>query len=247
MDRLAKRQMKAGFTLIELLVAIAVSVILLSILAFVFRLATGATRDANSRVALTERMRSLNIRLRQEIGAMLAVQRLDGAGKPYTDKRTYEITPSTSGAANAMLRFTSATVQDGKNVSQDVRYEFVPDPGGDVEKNALVRWRDKTGNFDNVTRQVNPNYKMGDDKWELPASGPYFEADVIVKNVRFVAFKAWDIPPGFPGNPNPPDLAGLNPRELPASIELDIEFGPETGNPDMLERAKLSFPIYRGL
>ncbi len=44
---------RGGFTLIELLVAIAVSVVLLSILAFVFRISTSATRDASSRVALT--------------------------------------------------------------------------------------------------------------------------------------------------------------------------------------------------
>lgn len=245
-----------AFTLIELLVAIAVSVVLLSIMAFVFRISTAATRDANARIALTERLRSLNIRMRQEIGAMLPSQRLDpGSGlppKPFADRRTFEVcdsanTPSVKGP---VLKFASSTVEGGRPVSVDVKYEFIPDPSGDVTKNVLVRWRDKTGPFDNKTHQLNDDYRLGDDQWELPdAPALFYESDVMVKNVRFAEFDVLngDVPDGMPGNPNTPSTTELNPRELPSMVKLTIEFGPENGNVNMVERAELCFPIYRGL
>jgi hypothetical protein len=64
--------------------------------------------------------------------------------------------------------------------------------------------------------------------------------------VEFSAVE-FDIPPGMPGNPNAPSPTDLSPRELPAGIKLIIEFGPETGNTEMTERATIRFPIYRGL
>ncbi|MCY3017615.1 MAG: type II secretion system protein [Planctomycetota bacterium] len=236
-----------AFTLIELLVAISVSVVLLSIMAFVFRISTAATRDANARVALTERLRSLNIRMRQELGGMLPIQRLDpGSGippKPYTDKRTFELSDD-----KRILKFASATVEGGRPVSVDVKYEYLPDPSGDVTKNVLIRWRDKTGPFNNKTHQVNDNYLLGDDQWEVPdAPDRYYESDVMVKNVRLAEFEVVDVPDGMPGNPNPPSPTELSPRELPSMVKLTIEFGPESGNINMVERAILCFPIYRGL
>src|SRR5207249_3740533 len=78
-----------GFTLVELLVSVTVSVVLLAILAMVFQLSTRATRNANTRIALTERMRAMNIRLRQEIGNMLDKAREDDT----KEKKTYIISP----------------------------------------------------------------------------------------------------------------------------------------------------------
>src|ERR1043165_9353758 len=91
-----------GFTLIELLVAITVSVILLSILAMVFKLATQATRDANQRIVLTERLRALNIRMRQEIGNML------DAPRSKAGDRTFDLD-----AAGEYIAFATSTDEDG--------------------------------------------------------------------------------------------------------------------------------------
>lgn len=239
----------SGFTLIELLVAIAISVILLAILAFVFRLSTAATRDANNRVAITERLRSLNIRLRQEFGAMLPQLRIGPGGKVFPDKRTFEIDPS-----GQWITFTSATVENGRAVTTDVKYEFIPQPG-DKMKNVLVRWRDKTGPYmqNPVTREwsANPDFLLGDNddgkSWLKPTSGDkFFQADVMVTNVRLVKFEAMDVPPGMPGSKQAVNPTQLNPRELPSAIQLTIEFGPENVE-DVIERAILVFPVYRGL
>jgi prepilin-type N-terminal cleavage/methylation domain-containing protein len=231
-----------AFTLIELLVAIGVSVVLLSILAFVFKISTAATRDANARVALTERMRSLNIRLRQEIGSMLPVQRLDGGGIPYPDRRTFEISPT----GDALIMSTT-TVEDGRSVSVDVKYEFLPDPGGDAAKNVLVRSRDNTGPYDRKDNKIaNPLYLLGDNgstSWLA-----WDQGDVMVTNVRFCKFEAVDVPAGMPGGPAvSPSQTTLSPRELPSAVRLRIEFGADTGNQDMIERAVIEFPVYRGL
>jgi prepilin-type N-terminal cleavage/methylation domain-containing protein len=252
-----QRRPARGFTLIELMVAIGISVLLLSILAFVFKISTQATRAATSQVSLTERMRILNIRMRQEIGAMLPVQRLDpGTSKPHDDKRTFEVTDNAGGATDRgpVLKFASATVEEGLPVSVDVKYEFIQDPGGDVTKNVLIRWRDMTGpyqtNVGTGAKEINPNYKLGDDKWMVPTDGStYSRADVLVSNVRNLYFtaKAMDIPPGMPGNSATASPTDLNPRMLPAGIQMFIEYGPETGNLDMVDRAMLYFPVYRGL
>lgn len=243
-----------AFTLIELLVAISVSVVLLSILAFVFKITTSATRDASSRVALTERHRTLNIRLRQEIGAMLPVQRLDGADKPYSDKRTFAIDPNFK-----WITFSTSTQENGRPVSVDVRYELVDDPSAPPgTTQALVRRVDRTGPYKQdpttLVWSPNPKYKLGDDdpskSWE-----PLTREHVMVTNVTTLRFEAedYDIPPGMEGAAGYPvkKVLGadtmLNPRELPAAIKLTIEFSAEVGNPDMTQDSVMVFPIYRGL
>jgi prepilin-type N-terminal cleavage/methylation domain-containing protein len=247
-----RNESSRGFTLIELLVAISVSVVLLSILAFVFKISTSATRDASSRVALTERLRTLNIRLRQEIGSMLPIHRLDAGGKAYPDKRTFAIDP-----AGKWITFSTATQEAGRPVSVDVRYEFVTDPSISPYP-VLVRRRDKTGPFkQNPVTQVwtpNTNYIMGDDdpgnSWETVG-----RADIMVSNVLTCRFEAgdYDIPPGMEGAVGGAPKAALgaatmlSPRELPAAIKLTIEFRAEVGNPDMTQDAVMVFPVYRGL
>jgi len=251
--RHSKSRSAAAFTIIELLVAICVSVVLLVIVAFVFKISAAATRDANSRVGMTERLRLVNIRLRQEVGAMLPVQRLDSGFKPpqpYTDKRTFEVA-----ADGTWIVFATSTVQDGLPVSVDVKYEFIEDPGGDPHQNVLVRWRDGTGPYDNTTHQANPNYMLGDSSFEKPTTGaPFFHSDVLMLNVRSVKFdvSSMDVPNGmcFNNGQAPTTVANptdLYPRQLPAGIEMDIEYGPETGDLDRTERQKLFFTVYRGL
>jgi len=238
-----QRRRNAGFTLIELLVAIGISVVLLSILAFVFRIATASTRDANSRVAITERMRSLNIRIRQEIGGMLPILRLDGAGKPFLDKRTFDLAPDFWS-----LTFSTATTENGRPVSVDVRYRFIENIA-DRDKSVLIREVDKTGPYEidiatGLKTKLNALYKLGDDQFE----GPWGQREVMVANVRKVKFTVLDVPAGMPGGPPAASSAtDLSPRELPSGVRLEIEFGPEVGNPDMLENAALVFPVYRGL
>lgn len=166
------RRRTRGFTLIELIVAIGVSVVLLAILTFVFQVSTSASRDANSRVSLTERLRSLNLRLRQEVSGMVHKIR-SSEGSPATGSVSnvetcklyyrFGYTPTTpppepgtppdpvtgvvSRGAN-VIAFATSTVQDGKPVTVDVCYCF--QPGGTTadpisEQGRLIRLRDRTG------------------------------------------------------------------------------------------------------
>ena len=215
-----------GFTLLELLVAITISVILLTVLAFVLRISVSTMRDANSRTSMTERLRNMNIRLRSEIGGMLPVQRPNVA--------MYQIGNSNS-VTNNVLTFASTTSSGGRNISIDVRYEFIPD-ATHPENGRLVRYRDATGPFDLIDpNKVNPLFALGDDQF-----APETQADVVITNVRAVKFEAVDAPP--PLN----STVDLHPRVLPQAIKLTITYGPDLGDPQAIENGVFYFPIYRG-
>ncbi len=253
MNRTA-RMLKRGFTLIELLVAITISVVLLSILAQVFRLATQATRDANTRISLVERLRALNIRMRQEFGNML--------DKPRTavNGATYEI-----GGANDYFIFSTATDEDGRPVNVDVKYVFKK--GQNPVDGKLIRRRDLTGPYlldtngqvqldtsqtagntinASAIPKVNPNYVIGDDQFfeDAMSAEQTSDATVMMTNVRAVTFTVLD-PPLSPKNPALASM--LNPRTLPAAVQMDIQYGPEVGNTENLEWLRIVFPVYKGL
>lgn len=215
-----------GFTLLEVLVAVSVSVVLLTVLAFVMRVSVSTMRDANSRTSMAERLRNMNIRLRQESGGMLPIQRVNNA--------MYQITDS-QGLTKNVLLFASTTSAAGKVVSIDVKYEYIPDLAA-PEKGRLVRYRDKTGPYDLIDpNKVNPTYTLGDDQF-----APETESDVVLTNVRAVTFEAIDPPPPLNSTND------LHPQVLPKSIKMTVTFGPEIGDPQAIENGVYYFPVYRG-
>ncbi len=253
----SRRAPPRAFTLIELLVAVAISVVLLSILAFVFRISTGATRDATARVALTERLRSVNIRLRQEIGAMLPQPRKDQSGRNFVDGRTFEVAPD-----GKWIVFASSTQENGRPVSIDVKYAFLQDPSGDPSRNVLVRYRDRTGPYKLENGELKPNlfYVLGDDtpgtSWgHEDNTDEYNKGDILCTNVSWCKFEAIDTPTQMKnaesaGPPTPAsvtDGTNLQPRLLPAAIKMTFEFKSEIGTRNMVQRAVMTFPVYRGL
>jgi len=276
MVRTRFRSTVRGFTILELLVAICVSVVLLVVLAFVFKVSAGATRDANSRVGMTERLRLLNIRMRQEVGSMQPIPRLDpgkGNTKPYTDGRTFDVASD-----GTWIMFATSTTENGLPVNVDVRYQLIQDPGGDPHKNVLVRWRDHTGphpytstgqfSFDASGKNLDGSlhqYVLGDNsfetgegngKWAAPPNpgSQFLQSDVLLQNVRSVKFDvtSMDVPSGMPFNdntssPSTPSLTDLYPRQLPAGVQLDVEYGPDQGDLDKTEKVRLCFTVYRGL
>jgi prepilin-type N-terminal cleavage/methylation domain-containing protein len=190
-----------GFTLIELLVAIGVSVVLLAILTFVFQVSTTASRDANSRVSLTERLRSLNLRLRQEVSGMVHKVRDNlTIAYPFTYEmyrcfglpEKWPIGPPFNGAdrGHNILAFTTSTVQDGKPVTVDVCYIFQPGgySGNPVpEQGRLIRLRDRTGPEAALDPVGEVKYQLGDDRfWALNAGASrLITLNTDVKNLSF--------------------------------------------------------------
>ena len=233
------------------MVAITISVLLLSILAQVFKLATQATRDANMRISLTERLRALNIRMRQEFGNMLDQARPNSKIAPYA---CYDFDP----ASKDYISFTTATDEDGRQVNVDVKYVYKS--GSTPQDGKLIRRRDLTGPYlldadgevmmDNTTSpaspKVNPNYATGDDMFfeDDKDGSSSSQSTVMMTNVRSVVFRIIDPPL----KPNDPQIATLlNPRTLPAAVEMEIQYGPDVGDTDNLETTKIVFPIYKGL
>ena len=193
------------------------------------------------RVGTTERMRNLNVRLREEIGAMLPVTRIQEAGDPANPGlgADYYISP-----AGDELTFTTATDELGKQVTVDVRYKFEADPNN-AGRVMLIRYRDATGPYDptdstklNVDSSGNSRYKLGDYNFVTP----YSKADILIANVLPNGFAFTVIHP-----PPPVDPAALSPQTLPAAIQLTMTFSPEIGDPNMFQTATLIFPVYRGM
>lgn len=234
----------SGFTLLELLVAVSVSVILVSILSFVFTTSINATRATSARVAVTERLRGLNIRLRHEVGAMLAVTRTQDAGDPANPGLGFDYYISPSGDE---LTFTTATDEFGRPVTVDVRYKLEVDPTT-PGRSILVRYRDSTGPYDPTDPSklnLDPatlvwRYKTGDYNFVTP----YAQSDVMLANIIGSTFKFAAVNP--PSAPIPGDTA-LYPRTLPAAIQLTLTFSPEVGDPNLVQTATLTFPVYRGI
>ncbi|MEI6232623.1 MAG: prepilin-type N-terminal cleavage/methylation domain-containing protein [Planctomycetota bacterium] len=247
---LTPRRPRHGFTLIELLVAVTISVLLLSILAQVFKLATKATSDANMRISLTERIRALNIRMRQEIGNMLDVVRDESKVGKYA---CYDYDKT----AQDYITFTTATDEDGRQVKVDVQYIFKK--GSKLETGKLIRRRDLSGPYildangqiemNNSTKpptpKANPKYDLGDKLLfeDGKSADESHESTVMMTNVRSVKFRIID-PPLVDAKVT---ATMLNPRALPAAIEMEIQYGPDVGTTDILETTKIVFPIYKGL
>ena len=239
--------------MIELLVAVTISVLLLSILAQVFKLATQATRDANMRISLTERIRALNIRMRQEVGNMQDIVRPQSKVAAYA---CYDFDAN----AKDYIAFVTSTDEDGRQVKTDVKYIFKQ--GSKPENGKLIRRRDNTGPFlldangqivmDTTTTpptpklNANDKYILGDNSFfeDTKSADDSSESTVMMTNVRAVKFRIID-PPLLPSDKTQATL--LNPRTLPAGIEMEIQYGPDVGNVDNLETTKIVFPIYKGL
>jgi prepilin-type N-terminal cleavage/methylation domain-containing protein len=227
------KQRSHGFTLIEVLVAVALSAMLLSVLGFAFRISTLAARNANLRATILERLRLINVRLRQEVGAMLPIVQTEGPGMG----QTFYCTPDT-------LIFSTATVENGRAVNVDVKYKLVPDPTA-PGRGMLIRYRDKTGPYmynDPATPNPPANCKLGD---ALAANfvDPYDQADIMLTDVRLATFSFTIMNPPPPTDPTDTTLA---PRGLPSGVQMKVSFGAEKGNADMFETATFVFPVYRG-
>lgn len=260
---------RRAFTLLELLVAVGISVVLLAILAFVFRVSTAASRDASSRISILERFRSLNTRMRQEVAGMVfAVRGYTSTTLAYYVNDEKATPPRKFFNLNSnVLTFAASTVQDGRSQTVDVAYVFMPGPAEKPEDGILARLRDATGpdNDKPVADQLKgtqgQGYKLGDDLFiivrddkpegmlltDIAKDEATFRtlvpaADVMLTNVRDVKFYVVAPPPDATKA-----LTQLNPRTLPAGIRLAIAFGPEVGEIDLIERQEVWFAVPRGL
>src|ERR1043165_1740858 len=176
-------------------------------------------------------------------------------------------TANSSGAAGEYIAFATSTDEDGRSVNVDVKYIFKR--GSRPEDGKLIRRRDMTGPYvldndgqvvlDKVTGapKLNPttNQKLGDDQFfEDTRSGDQSsESTVMMTNVRQVRFRVID-PPLDPNKDKAVLNTILNPRLLPAAVEMNIQYAPESQGANAnattnahLEWTKIVFPVYRGL
>ena len=112
-----------GFTLLELVVAIGLMVMLLGVLAFVFRQSAEAVGAASEAVAVVQRARILGTRMGRELGA--AVEYF--VPNPMNKREiilAFEIAPD-----NKAVEFVSQTLHDGVLDTWNIKYYYLEDPG----------------------------------------------------------------------------------------------------------------------
>jgi type II secretory pathway pseudopilin PulG len=175
-----------------------------------------------------------------------------------------------------VMAFTSSTIENGKPATVDVAYFYEPGVNTtsgepEPERGMLIRLRDRTGPDADAVPLVEGGtriyYTLGDDRWVAKVSAPaanritlmdiplsidkgavkafndkVYTADIMITNVRDVEFFVVDPPPTTSAA-----ATQLSPRTLPAGVKLNIVYGPEVGDIDMLEREEIFFPVHRGL
>lgn len=170
---MGRRRISAGFTLLELVVAIGLMVMLMSVLAFVFRQSAEAVGAASEAVAVVQRARVLGTRLGKELGAAVEYY----VPNPTNNREiilAFEIS-----ADGKSIEFVSQTLQEGVLDTWNIKYYYLEDPGNKGYGAIYRRVREK-------------------DKYGLPP-GKNDVDEVVAWPVRNVRFKALGNDPKLTG------------------------------------------------
>jgi type II secretory pathway pseudopilin PulG len=209
-----------AFTMLELLVAIGLMVMLLSVLAFVFRQSAQAVTGATETVTIVQRARNFSSRLGKEVAA--AVESYlppDARGKP--PRLTFIVsddgeTPLEEGEN---LEFLSQTLNEGVMDTWCVKYFYSPEKG--------VGGPDEMGSIRRIIRTR--------DRFGEPFDKKFDKDERVVANVRKVKFRR--VPP-----PPPRHLVD----KMPASVEVIVTFVDQWGGKRFKLEHQFYFPIYQG-
>ena len=238
MPRVAPGRRERGFTMLELIVSVGLMVVLLSVLAFVFRQSAEAVSQATEAVNTVQKARNFEARLGRELAAAVQyVAENTASGKPerafWFDgdgaNRESQGEPSSADYTTS-IEFVSRTMQDGVMRTWDVMYEFVKDEGKDY--GAIKRKKDI------------PNTDGEYVLWDLKDSaqgGSWDENqdEILAWPVRDVHFEA-------AGNWRPIDEAGDQNTELPPYVRVEMTFLDTWGGENFSLPMDFYFPVYQG-
>ncbi|MHC4253447.1 MAG: PulJ/GspJ family protein [Planctomycetota bacterium] len=232
-----------GFTMLELIVSVGLMVVLLSVLAFVFRQSAEAVSQATEAVNTVQKARNFEARLGRELAAAVQYVAEDTAsGKPERafwfdgDGAFMESqgNPSSAGYTTS-IEFVSRTMQDGVMKTWDVKYVFVKDTAADgsaLDYGAIRRKKDV------------PNTEGEYVLWDLKdsaAGGSWDDTqdEILAWPVRGVQFEA-------AGNWRPIDTAGDQNTELPPYVRARMVFLDTWGGENFELPLEFYFPVYQG-
>lgn len=225
-----------GFTMLELIVSVGLMVVLLSVLAFLFRQSAEAVSQATEAVNTVQKARNFEARLGRELAAAVEyVVQGTALGKPerafwFDDDGTNRGSTGdpASAAYTTSIEFVSRTLQDGVMKTWDVKYVFTMDEGKSY--GAIRRLKDA------------PNSDGDYVLWDKKSTGGSWDdtqEEILVWPVEDVKFEA-------AGNWSPVDAAGDQNTEIPPYVRASVTFLDTWGGKNFKLPMEFYFPVYQG-
>jgi len=231
-----------GFTMLELIVSVGLMVVLLTVLAFVFRQSAEAVSQATEAVNTVQKARNFEARVGRDLASAVEFV-VEGGGleKPkrafwFDDDPEYRGSQGNPEEADytTSIEFVSRSMQDGVLRTWDVKYVFTKDMG--KKYGAIRRLKDTT--HKKPDGSDSGEYVLWDHEWEPAAAGKE-QGEVLAWPVKDVTFEA-------AGNWNPLDLEGEENTDIPPYVRASVTFLDTWGGETFKLPMQFYFPIYQG-
>lgn len=218
-------RIERGFTMIELIVAVGLMIVVLGVLAFVFRQAAGAVGSATEAVTVVQKARNFESRFGKELASAVAYLKEDELSGNILRAFMFDNSASLR-VGSTSIEFVSQTMNDGILDTWDVKYHYEEDLDSSDQPLGYgsIKRRKDAENDDGY-------YELWDQEWE--------DDDEIlawpVKNVEFAAAEGWE----------PMLVEGENPR-LPPYVRVRVTFLDTWGGRTFQFPMDFYFSIYQG-
>jgi type II secretory pathway pseudopilin PulG len=243
----------AAFTMIELVVSVGLMIILLGVLAFVFRGSAEAVASSTEAVNTVQRARSFEAKFGQDVSRAVRTVLETETGRTA---RTFMLAPDLSGGSQININpdggdtimFVSKTRYKGIEDMWVIRYyyEEIGDTGyGSIKRMVRIDSQKEESSGDIVP------YNVADPSiWDIGDSEPYSwseeDSDLEVEMVCSPVRPLEDTPIFFAIDPDASLVgAGLAFR-LPASVKVSLNFLDSRGATSFQLPTQFNFPIYQG-
>lgn len=223
------RTNERGFTMIELIVAVGLMIVVLGVLAFVFRQAAGAVASATEAVTVVQKARNFEDRLGRELASAVAYLSEEGTALKSKAARGFIFDDKADEETSARcIEFVSQTMNDGILDTWDVKYHYEADldsSGQPLDYGSIKRCKD--------ARNKMGNYVLWDHQWE--EDDEIVAWPVRVDNELFVAAVGWSAQ----------TVEDQNPR-LPPYVKVKVIFLDTWGGRTFRFPMVFYFPVYQG-
>jgi len=227
-----------GFTMLELIVSVGLMVVLLSVLAFVFRQSAEAVSQATEAVNTVQKARNFEARVGRDLAAAVEFV-IEGSGAEDERPFWFDDAPEFRGSQGnpeeadytTSIEFVSRSMQDGELLTRDVKYEFTMDAGRNF--GAIRRLKDTT--HEDSSGDDTGVYVLWDHQWEE-------QGEILAWPVRDVTFEA-------AGNWNPTvegEDGMIENTNIPPYVRASVTFLDTWGGETFKLPMEFYFPIYQG-
>lgn len=237
--------MRRAFTMIEVVVAIGLMVVIMAVLAFVFKESADAVAGSTEAVAMVQNARAMYGRMSREIGH--AVQYYDHE----TARRGFWMDGDVINKSGDELEFVSQTTNDGELGTWDVRYRYV-----EAEQ---TLYRDKDSPFFDLGDPGNPrngSYRLWDHWYnglDIDGDGDideYMSAQVeqVLAHPVVPMLDENDVAVPIFAIVSDPDrgLGAEIMTRLPAAVRVRLVFIDSRGGQSIRMPMQFYFPIFQG-